>query len=130
MAPTIWTVISTSEIGSDIYPQDTASTTDKATAVSWAQTALENDATIMALEITGNDVRNATHEITEAAAELTLKAYEAKGFEADDMPDWVKATDAFDVFEEDEIASRGEISDQQSAWDDYRACIEIGVRGL
>ena len=130
MAPTIWTVIAKSEIGAEIYPQDSASTTDKAAAIAWAQTDLENGVSIMAMEITGNDVRNATHEIIEAAADLTLKAYEAKGFEADDMPDWVKATDAFDVFEEDEIASRGEISDQQSAWDDYRACIEIGVRGL
>ena len=121
MAPTIWTVISTSEIGSDIYPQDTASTTDKATAVSWAQTALENDATIMALEITGNDVRNATHEITEAAAELTLKAYEAKGFEADDMPDWVKATDAFDVWEGERDFSASDIEDiRADRWRDAR----------
>ena len=29
-----------------------------------------------------------------------------------------------------ETAERGEISDRQSAWNDYRACIEIGVRGL
>ena len=130
MTQTIWTVIAKSEIGAAIYPQDSASTTDKAAAIAWAQTELENGASIMAMEINDDDVRNATHEITEAAAELTLAAYEAKEFDADDMPDWVKDTDAFEAFEADKIASRGEISDQQSAWNDYRACIEIGVRGL
>lgn len=130
MTQTIWTVIAKSEIGTAIYPQDSASTTDKAAAIAWAQTELENGASIMAMGINGDDVRNATHEITESAAELTLTAYAAKGFEADDMPDWVKATDAFDAFEAGETAERGEISDRQSAWNDYRACIEIGVRGL
>lgn len=127
MTQTIWTVIAKSEIGTAIYPQDSASTTDKAAAIAWAQTELENGASIMAMGINGDDVRNATHEITESAAELTLTAYAAKGFEADDMPDWVKATDAFDAFEDDKASG---ISDRQSAWNDYRACIEIGVRGL
>ena len=129
MTQTIWTIIARSEIGAAIYPQDSASTTDKAAAIAWAQTDLENGVSIMAMEINGDDVRNVTHEIIEAAAELTLTAYEAKGFEADDMPDWVKATDAFDAFEADKTADQG-ISDRQSAWNDYRACIEIGVRGL
>ena len=126
MTQTIWTIIARSEIGAAIYPQDSASTTDKAAAIAWAQTDLENGVSIMAMEINGDDVRNVTHEIIEAAAELTLTAYEAKGFEADDMPDWVKATDAYDEWAEGDHG----ISDRQSAWNDYRACIEIGVRGL
>ena len=130
MAQTIWTVICKSEVGAAIYPQDTASTTDRATAVAWAQTELENGVTIMAVEITGAEVRNVTNDITEAAAKLTLADYQRKGFEADDMPDWVKATDAFDVFEEEESLEQRGYSYAQSAWNDYRACIEIGVRGL
>lgn len=99
MTQTIWTVICKSEVGATIYEQDTASTTDRPTAVAWAQTELENDVTIIALEITGDEVRNVTNDITERAAKLTLADYVAKGFEADDMPDWVKATDAYDEFE-------------------------------
>ena len=98
MTQTIWTVICKSEVGATIYAQDTASTTDRPTAVAWAQTELENDVTIIALEITGDEVRNVTNDITERAAKLTLADYAAKGFEADDMPDWVKATDAYDEF--------------------------------
>ena len=127
MTQTIWTVICKSEVGATIYPQDTASTTDRATAVAWAQTELENDVTIMALETNGEEVRNVTKEIMERAAALTLADYEAKGFVAEEMPDWVKATDAFDVFE---AAEAEDNSDNQSAWNDYRATIEIGLRGL
>ena len=128
MPQKIWTIVSTSEVGTTIYPQDTASTTDRATAVAWAQTELENDVTIMAIEIDGAEVRNVTKDITEDAAKLTMASYEAKGFMSDEMPDWVKATDAFDTFEAGMVEKRSHR--RNDAWDDYRACIEIGLRGL
>ena len=77
---------------------------------------------IVALRVDIDGAHIITDEVIEAVAARYLKTFE----QGDRVPAWLEATDAYDEWAESDQG----ISDRQSAWNDYRACIEIGVRGL
>lgn len=87
-----------------------------------AYTMVTDGTQIVALRVDIDGAHIITDEVIEAVAARYLKTFE----QGDRVPAWLEATDAYDEWAESDQG----ISDRQSAWNDYRACIEIGVRGL
>jgi len=96
MTQTIWTAIATSEIGSTIYPQDTASSTSKAEIAKWMEPVLDNGATVTVLEISDHGVVDVTDDMIEFCAAEILGRDDGKRFEA-----WVQDTAAYSEYEEE-----------------------------
>lgn len=96
MTQTIWTVIATSEVGSKIYPQDTASSTDKAEIAKWMEAILDNDATVTVLEISNHGVVDVTDDMIEFCAAEIIGRDDGKGFQP-----WVQDTAAYSEYEEE-----------------------------
>ena len=96
MTQTIWTVIAKSEIGTAIYPQDTASSTDKIEIAKWMEPVLDNGATVVVIEITDHGVVDVTDDMIEFCAAEIIGRDDGKGFEA-----WVQDSAAYSQYEEE-----------------------------
>ena len=104
MAQTIWTVIARSEIGSMIYPQDTASCTDKAEVAKWMEPVLDNGAAVMVLEISEHGIVDVTADMIEFAAAAFLKKHP----ETVNVEPWMQDTKAFADFQEEQEESEAD----------------------
>ena len=96
MTQTIWTVIAKSEVGSKIYPQDTASSTDKAEIAKWMEPALDNGDTLVVIEISDHGVVDVTDDMVEFTAAEIIGRDDGKGFQP-----WVQDTSAYSEYEEE-----------------------------
>ena len=109
MAQTIWTVIAKSEIGSMIYPQDSASCTDKAEIAKFMENWLDSGVTLLVLEISEHGVVDVTDDMIEFAASEIIGRDDGKRFEA-----WVMDTAAYAKY--DDETSEAERADAEQYW--------------